>query len=320
MGIQGLLQALKAIQTRTHISKYKGQKVAIDGYCWLHKGVYSCSYEMETALKSRKYLKFCTKRIDMLLQAGVIPFVVFDGAPLPMKRETEENRAKAREDNKKSAQESWREGDNKKAQKLFARGVDVTPEMAHQFIEILIKKGIDYVVAPYEADAQMAFLYNQKIVSLTITEDSDLLAFGCEKVLFKLDNDGFGDEINMQNINQIPEFGLLDSKHDNFLRACILSGCDYLESIKGIGFKHALKYVAVSEEGLDEILKTIVRENKFIIPDKYKENFIQAFLTFKFQTVFDPNTQKLRYLNNIEDTKYEEIKSYSNKDFLGPYF
>eukprot|EP01022_Parablepharisma_sp_SALTPOND_P026120 TRINITY_DN619_c0_g1_i1.p3 TRINITY_DN619_c0_g1~~TRINITY_DN619_c0_g1_i1.p3 ORF type:complete len:597 (-),score=73.13 TRINITY_DN619_c0_g1_i1:1829-3619(-) len=317
MGIQGLLQALKQIQVRTHISKYKGQKVAVDGYCWLHKGVYACTYELGKGMQTRKYIQYCVKRIDMLLEAGVVPIVVFDGAPLPMKKEVEETRAKTREENKKGAQDLWREGDAKKAQKLLARGIDVTPEMASQFIEVLKKKHVEYIVAPYEADAQMAFLFLRSYVSLVITEDSDLLAFGCRKALFKMDNDGYGDMIDMDQLQEITEFAMLGFEQDNFLRTCILSGCDYLDSIKGIGFKTALRYVTAANN-LDKIITTIIRENKFIVPQNYKENFEKAFLTFKFQTVFDPSTKCLTFLNPIEGTVYEEIKGYPDKDFLGP--
>jgi hypothetical protein len=44
-------------------------------------------------------------------------------------------------------------------------------------------QGVDCIVAPYEADAQLAYLNKAGIVQAVITEDSDLLAFGCKKVL-----------------------------------------------------------------------------------------------------------------------------------------
>lgn len=43
-------------------------------------------------------------------------------------------------------------------------------------------QGVDCLVAPYEADAQLAYLNKAGIVQAIITEDSDLLAFGCKKV------------------------------------------------------------------------------------------------------------------------------------------
>lgn len=41
---------------------------------------------------------------------------------------------------------------------------------------------MDCIVAPYEADAQLAYLNKAGIAQIIITEDSDLLLFGCEKV------------------------------------------------------------------------------------------------------------------------------------------
>lgn len=42
--------------------------------------------------------------------------------------------------------------------------------------------GIDIIVAPYEADAQLAYLNRAKIADYVITEDSDLVLFGCHHV------------------------------------------------------------------------------------------------------------------------------------------
>lgn len=43
-------------------------------------------------------------------------------------------------------------------------------------------RGVDCIVAPYEADAQLAFLNKCGIAQLVITEDSDLVLFGCDRV------------------------------------------------------------------------------------------------------------------------------------------
>lgn len=41
---------------------------------------------------------------------------------------------------------------------------------------------MNYIVSPYEADAQMAFLVSKGYADFVLTEDSDLLAYGCKKV------------------------------------------------------------------------------------------------------------------------------------------
>ena len=50
------------------------------------------------------------------------------------------------------------------------------------FSQVLRDKEIDYIVAPFEADAQLAFLEKNKAIDGVITEDSDLLTFGCSRV------------------------------------------------------------------------------------------------------------------------------------------
>ncbi len=55
MGISGLLPFLAAITKKKHISEYAGQKVGIDAYCWLHKGVYGCSSELVRGERTDRY-------------------------------------------------------------------------------------------------------------------------------------------------------------------------------------------------------------------------------------------------------------------------
>ena len=42
--------------------------------------------------------------------------------------------------------------------------------------------GVEFIVAPYEADAQMAYLALNGLVAAVLTEDSDLLTYGCPRV------------------------------------------------------------------------------------------------------------------------------------------
>lgn len=76
------------------------------------------------------------------------------------------------------------------ARKHFAASVQVTPEMIQQWQLRLREAGVEYIVAPYEADAQLAFLSRTGDVAAVISEDSDLLVFGCSSVLTKMDPTG----------------------------------------------------------------------------------------------------------------------------------
>ena len=75
----------------------------------------------------------------------------------------------------------------------FSRCVDITQEMARDVIKACNERNIDCIVAPYEADAQLAFLATTGgYADLVISEDSDLTLFGCDQILFKLDAHGNG--------------------------------------------------------------------------------------------------------------------------------
>jgi exonuclease-1 len=63
--------------------------------------------------------------------------------------------------------------------------------MIDLFIDILRCLDIEFIVAPYEADAQIAYMVKEKIADFAISEDSDLIAYGCPKLLMKLNFNGY---------------------------------------------------------------------------------------------------------------------------------
>ena len=48
-----------------------------------------------------------------------------------------------------------------------------------------------------------------------------------------------------------------------FLNMCIFSGCDYLDSIKGIGFKKAYKLICEHGEDISAIIRKMRREGRY---------------------------------------------------------
>lgn len=46
MGIQGLIPLLEKSWRTVNVSEFSGCTVAIDAYCWLHKGVYTCAEKL----------------------------------------------------------------------------------------------------------------------------------------------------------------------------------------------------------------------------------------------------------------------------------
>lgn len=78
--------------------------------------------------------------------------------------------------------------------------------MAQKLLLALKEKSIECIVAPFEADAQLAYLSITKYVDVVVTEDSDLLAYGAHRVFFKMDKNGNGEEINLLELDQCTEY------------------------------------------------------------------------------------------------------------------
>eukprot|EP00514_Thraustochytrium_sp_LLF1b_P008615 CAMPEP_0184531184 /NCGR_PEP_ID=MMETSP0198_2-20121128/13399_1 /TAXON_ID=1112570 /ORGANISM="Thraustochytrium sp., Strain LLF1b" /LENGTH=151 /DNA_ID=CAMNT_0026923499 /DNA_START=247 /DNA_END=699 /DNA_ORIENTATION=+ len=151
--------------------------------------------------------------------------MVFDGGDLPMKGGTENSRRERRVTAKAEADKLYAAGKAKEAHDAYTRAVDVTPEMAFALIVELKKNNVSFVVAPYEADAQMAYLCKTGIANFALSEDSDCLPFGCGKVFFKLDGSGTGELIDMARLHECRTPNLAGFSEDMFLDMCILAGC-----------------------------------------------------------------------------------------------
>ncbi|KAI8612721.1 PIN domain-like protein [Chytriomyces sp. MP71] len=317
MGISGLLPLLEPIKRNKHLRDYAGCTVAVDVYVWLHRAAFGCAMDLGLGKKTTAYVGFCLKRVALLRQFGVEPLLVFDGGCLPMKHHTENERRQKRKDARERAQEELRKGNATKAMELFQQCVNITPNMAHELIKTLQKEGIKYIVAPYEADAQLVFLEKIGKVHAVLTEDSDLLVFGCQRVLLKLEASGSVVEINAVDFAHVPcmKRGWTFTK---FRQACILSGCDYLPSLKGVGIKKAFEAVG-SSSSLERTLKTwrmfgySIKAPK--VRDGYEDAFKEAEFTFLYQRVYDPTLKRLVHLNDPAPEHVHMMESMAR--FLG---
>ncbi|KAJ9620991.1 Rad2 nuclease [Taxawa tesnikishii (nom. ined.)] len=277
MGISGLLPLLKSIQKPCNLKEFAGQTIGVDAYGWLHRGL---------------FVDFAMNRVRMLIHFGVKPYLVFDGDYLPSKSGTEKERAARRRESRKTGLELLRVGKTPQAHLELQKGVDVTPEMARQLIEELKKANIDYIVAPYEADSQLAYLEQQGVIQGILSEDSDLLVFGARCLLTKLDQYGDCVVINRSDFTACQEISLVGWSDAEFRCMAILSGCDYLSSIEKMGLKTAYRLIR-RHKTVDRIVRSVQFEGKMKVPAGYLESYYQAETTFLYQWVYCPKAQQL---------------------------
>lgn len=193
MGIQGLLPFInKAINKGGHLNDFKGKTVAVDAYVWIYKGSIKCATEIALNQEPRDYINYCNNKISQLQEKGITPLLVFDGCYLPSKQHTEAERKQRRELKREEGLQLFNaENEPDLYKKCFEASLEVTPQMAHNVImECCVERGIEYIVAPYEADAQLAYLSKIGKADAVLTEDSDLICFGCHTVIYKVQNSG----------------------------------------------------------------------------------------------------------------------------------
>eukprot|EP00118_Oscarella_pearsei_P004623 m.20057 g.20057 ORF g.20057 m.20057 type:complete len:628 (+) comp27964_c0_seq1:1398-3281(+) len=315
MGIQGLIPFLKDIHERISISEYSGKKVAIDAYCWLHRGAYACAYQLAVGTKADQYVKYVLKRVNMLLFLGVTPILVFDGGYLPSKAAKEAERRSKRKEFRTKGRQYLAEGDRSKAVDCFQKCIDITPEMAKEVMDACKQRGVQCIVAPYEADAQLAYLQKENLVQLVITEDSDLMVFGCTEVLFKMDENGEGIRINLQRLGEVK--GMQGFTMESFRHMCVLSGCDYLPSISGMGLFTARKLLVKYGRDPVRVIKSMQVAGTKKVPENYIDDFKKADLTFLHQVVFDPIEETWKRLNELSDGLLDEELAFTGM-YLSP--
>ncbi|KAI0007856.1 hypothetical protein F4779DRAFT_589985 [Xylariaceae sp. FL0662B] len=296
MGIQGLLPLLKSIHRPTELKKFDGETFGVDAYGWLHRGAVSCAIELAQGKPTRKYVDFAMHRVRMARHFGVTPYLVFDGDFLPSKGLTEASREKRREESKKRGLELLKAGKPSQAQLELQKSIDVTPEMARHLIDELKKAGVPYVVAPYEADAQLVYLERQGYIGGILSEDSDLLVFGAKRLLTKLDQHGQCVEINRRDFCACREVSLTGWTDAQFRQMAILSGCDYLDGISNFGLKTAHRMIRKYKTP-ERVIRMLQFDGKYRVPADYLALFYQAEQTFLYQWVFCPKTNGLVHLS-----------------------
>lgn len=231
-----------------------------------------------------------------LVENGLKPVYVFDGKPPNLKGGELAKRAERRDEAQKLLQAAEEAGNVEDVNKFNRRLVKVTKEHAEEAKQLLQLMGIPYVDAPCEAEAQCTALVKADKVFAVATEDMDALTFGCNILLRRLT---FSEARKMP----VQEFHFdkvlegLELNHDEFIDLCIMLGCDYTSSIKGVGPKRAIELIK-THRSLEKIIENLDTK-KFPIPEDW--NYKQARLLFQEPEVINTNEIDLKWLEPDED-------------------
>ena len=236
--------------------------------------------------------------------------IIFDGGSLPAKGETDQERKEKRESAMEKGKELYKKGQKEEARKHFDQAVAITGVMVKKLMDRLREEKYEFIVSPYEADAQLAFFARNRLVDAVVTEDSDLIAYGCPRVITKLKHDnGHAKEIRYNDVRLLPEPRLAEFTDEMFQLMCVVAGCDYVKSVCGVGIKKAYEVVSKCRT-VEKVVQQLKQDSKLRskIPKNYEEKLREALMTFKHQRVFDITRNKLVHLNPLPQEILAELE------------
>ena len=263
-----------------------------------------------------------------MLEQGIRPVYVFDGVPPEEKSEELKRRQERREEAEALAAAAREAGDTAELRKQLTRTVRVTKQQNEDVKRLLTLLGVPVVSAPAEAEAQCAALAKANKVWGAATEDADALTFGAPIVIRNLtfsDSSssnssssssssssnggsaagtaaaGKGHPVVSIHLNKVLEE--LKLTMPQFIDFCILCGCDYCGTIKGIGPKTAYNLL-LQHNSIEGVLQHIDKD-KHSIPDPFP--FESARKCFTSPLVADTE--------NI-NIKWAPVDEQGLKDFL----
>lgn len=198
-------------------------------------------------------------RTIRMVDCGIKPAYVFDGKPPDLKKDVLAKRFGRREEAREKEEETKDIADAQLMDQLARRQVRPTREHNAEVQRLLTLMGIPWLAAPCEAEAQCAELARKGRVYAAGSEDMDTLTFGTP-VLLKNLTASEQKKLPVTEVSLDAALHGLDMPMEQFTDLCLLLGCDYLDPVKGIGPKTALKLIR--EHGrLENVLAHIADEN-----------------------------------------------------------
>jgi flap endonuclease-1 len=205
-------------------------------------------------------------RTIRFLTEGVRPVYVFDGKPPNIKSHELIKRREKREKATKELEKAKEEGNIEEQEKQSKRLVRAGQKENNDCKKLLRLMGVPVVEAPCEAEAQAASLCAQGKVWAVGTEDMDALTFKTPILLRKM-TFANASKSDIQQMNYKKAIEGLGLTHSEFVDLCILLGCDYCDSIRGIGPKTALKLIR-QHSSIENILDNLDRK-KYTVPHEW---------------------------------------------------
>ena len=248
MGIKGLFPFLAEHAPlsikHTKLEAMTSRTIAIDASMCLHQFLVAVRQgDAQVNLSNEagevtSHIQGFLNRTLKLLESGLRPIYVFDGSPPELKRGTLAARAEQKVAAEAEYSAALRAGDANDIRKASHRISRATPQMNEDVQELLRIIGCPVILAPSEAEASCAALCKAGVAWATATEDMDALTFGTPRMLknlFDTESARSGTKKPVYEISLPAALEQLDLSMESFVDFCVLCGCDYCGTLRGVG-------------------------------------------------------------------------------------
>jgi 5'-3' exonuclease len=193
--------------------------------------------------------------------------VVLDGDTPPIKQGTVQERSRLRQAAVHARDQPVTTVDDRIRANRRGGAGEWYPHVVSHLVQALRQQKIAFLVAPYEADSQLAYLAQQGWLDVIVTEDSDLIPYGAGPLLYKLGTTSVSKRTTTRTAQQQPQdidniarepCGILVRWED--LSSCamvdlsdftpvmltvlyVAIGSDYCRKLKGIGVQGAVAMI-----------------------------------------------------------------------------
>ena len=328
MGIKNLSKILSE-KTPNYINKItlkdlSNKIVAVDASIIMYKyvsAIRNSGDDLKTSNgKSTSHIYGILIKIINMLKLNIIPVFVFDNKPSELKDKVIYDRLNI----KKKALDKLANADNSEDKiKFFKQSVSISYEEMLEAREIANLLGIYTIIAKEEADSQCAYMSINNLVDYVVSEDMDLLTFGTKNLIRDFLKK------NMYNISIDNVLIEANINMDQFIDICILLGCDYSDTIKGIGKKKAWDLILKYQSIENLIIKdNNIKIHKYVLPNNFR--YIEARNYFKnpiYNKVLkkdlilkDPDINNLKLIlvekYEFNENKIDKLLSFFDKDIF----
>ncbi len=250
--------------------------------------------------KVTSHLSGLLYRTSNLVEMGIKPIYVFDGAPPVLKREEIERRKQFKVEAAVHYEKAVAKGDTQKMRMFAQATTSMKDYMKEDSKKLLDLMGLPWIQAPSEGEAQAAHMTRKGVADFCASQDYDSLLFGAPMLLRnitisgrrKLPSKNVYVDIVPETISLQETIKKLGVTYEQLVDIGILIGTDFNpDGIKGLGPKTALKLI--KEHGTIEAAMSHIKNVQFPhSPKVIRDVFLCPQVTDNFKIEWrDPDVE-----------------------------